>query len=149
MHASVAEESPWLIDARGFCAIRCTRMAAGSQLGSADDNALVLLGGFAMRQAVATSLVIVALNSAVGFLKYLDVLENLNGTVDWHTIGLFVIVGAAGSFVGKLLNTRMNQAALQRGFAVFLILMAGFILVRESIQVIAPPAPQLSAQSHP
>jgi uncharacterized membrane protein YfcA len=38
--------------------------------------ALVLLGGLTMHRAVATSLVIIAMKSLVGFVKYLDVLLN-------------------------------------------------------------------------
>jgi uncharacterized membrane protein YfcA len=96
--------------------------------------ALVLLAGLSMRRAVATSLVIIAVKSAAGFWKYLDVLEQV-GSVDWGTIGLFTLFGVAGSFAGKALNGRLKHATLQRGFAAFLVVMAGFILVRESANV--------------
>lgn len=101
--------------------------------------ALVLLGGLTMRRAVATSLFIIAIKSAAGFWKYLTVLENLDKSVDWSTIAIFVAVGALGSFAGKAINTRINQAALQRGFAVFLVIMAGFIVIKESIALLDPP----------
>jgi len=94
--------------------------------------ALVILCGLSMRRAVATSLVIIALKSAVGFWKYLGVLESLGGAVDWQTIGLFSAIGIVGSFVGKSLNNRLNQKALQRGFAVFLVVMACFIAIKET-----------------
>lgn len=97
--------------------------------------ALVLLGGLPMRRAVATSLVIIALKSGVGFWKYLDVLaEGRGGTeggIQWEVIGLFVGVGFVGSLTGKAVSTRFDPAALQRGFAGFLVLMAVFILVKE------------------
>lgn len=102
--------------------------------------ALVLLGGLSMRRAVATSLVIIALNSSSGFWKYLHVLADLNAVVDWHTIGVFVLLGAVGSFAGKAMNDRINQAKLQRGFAVFLVVMAGFILTKESVKLFSKPA---------
>ncbi|MCA9256766.1 MAG: sulfite exporter TauE/SafE family protein, partial [Phycisphaerales bacterium] len=102
--------------------------------------ALVLLGGLSMRRAVATSLVIIALNSSSGFWKYLHVLDSLNTTVDWRTIGLFIVIGGVGSFVGKAMNDRINQAALQRGFAIFLVVMAGFILTKESVKLLSRPA---------
>lgn len=104
--------------------------------------ALVLLGGLSMRRAVATSLVIIALKSAAGFWKYLDVLQHAEGSVNWTTIGVFIACGIVGSFAGKSLNSRINQRALQRGFAVFLVVMAGFIAVKESAALLAPTPDQ-------
>ncbi len=94
--------------------------------------ALVILCGLSMRKAVATSLVIIALKSAVGFWKYLGILDSMGSSVNWETIGLISAVGIAGSFAGKALNKRLNQNALQRGFAVFLVVMACFIVVKET-----------------
>ena len=93
--------------------------------------ALVILGGLSMRLAVGTSLVIIALKSASGFYKYLHVLEDLDLGIEWDTIGWFILIGALGSVAGRWLNARVNQAALQRGFAVFLVAMSIFILGRE------------------
>ncbi len=98
--------------------------------------ALVLLGGLPMRRAVATSLVVIALKSAAGFWKYLDVLAGAGSGVDWTVIGLFILVGFFGSLAGKAISGRVNQTALQRGFAVFLVVMALFILTREGLPLI-------------
>jgi uncharacterized membrane protein YfcA len=103
--------------------------------------ALVLLGGLPMRRAVATSLVVIALKSAAGFWKYLDVLSDSGSGVDWTVIGLFVLVGFFGSLAGKAISGRVNQAALQRGFAVFLLVMALFIIGKEGWPLIQGPAP--------
>ncbi len=94
--------------------------------------ALVLLSGLGMRVAVGTSLVIITMKSITGFVKYLDVLDALDLRVDWSTIGLFAGFGAVGSFAGRIVNARVNQTRLQRGFAIFLLLMAGFIVVQET-----------------
>ncbi|MFG0305794.1 MAG: sulfite exporter TauE/SafE family protein [Phycisphaerales bacterium JB040] len=110
--------------------------------------ALVLLGGLTMRRAVATSLVIIALKSGAGFWKYLDVLDRAGGGVDWATIGLFVLLGGVGSLAGKAVNDKVNQRALQRGFAVFLTVMAGFILVKESLPLLSPPDSQPTPTTH-
>ncbi|MCC5822281.1 MAG: sulfite exporter TauE/SafE family protein [Phycisphaerales bacterium] len=99
--------------------------------------ALVLLGGLPMRRAVATSLVIIALKSAAGFWKYLGVLSAAGDGVDWTIIGLFVLIGFVGSLVGKALNTRVKQESLRRGFALFLVVMAVFILIKEISALIA------------
>ena len=110
--------------------------------------ALVLLGGLSMRLAVGTSLLIIAAKSAAGFFKYTDVLAETGQHVDWQLIGLFAVIGIAGSFVGNALSQRVPQAQLKRGFAVFLVIMGVFILYKEGpsalgmdAQAAAPPAP--------
>lgn len=110
--------------------------------------ALVVLGGLPMRLAVGTSLMVIALKSGSGFLKYLGVLSTLGGGVDWPTIGIFLAVGIPGTLLGKALNTRLNQQLLQRAFAGFLVLMGIFVLSREIPRLIPPvrsPSAQLAA----
>jgi uncharacterized membrane protein YfcA len=92
--------------------------------------ALVLLGGLSMPLAIGSSLAIIALKSAAGFWKYLDVLERGGLALDWEVIGVFIAVGAVGSLIGNRLAARLPQAALKRGFAAFLVAMAGYILWR-------------------
>ncbi len=99
--------------------------------------ALVVLGGLPMRLAVGTSLVVVALKSFSGFLKYLGVVNALGGHIDWETIGIFTIVGIAGSLIGNVLSQRVNQQALKRAFAGFLVVMGLFVLGREVPHVLA------------
>ena len=66
-----------------------------------------------------------------GFIKYLDTLHTVGLTVDWRLVGIFAAIGIAGSFVGNALSQRVPQAQLKRGFAIFLIVMGGFILAKE------------------
>lgn len=90
--------------------------------------ALVLLVGLPMHRAVGTSLVIIALNAASGFLKHFDVLSSGGQAVHWKLIGLLGAVGIAGSFVGGKAGQYVPQARLKRGFAVFLVVMGLFVL---------------------
>ncbi|HSN71447.1 MAG TPA: sulfite exporter TauE/SafE family protein, partial [Steroidobacteraceae bacterium] len=90
--------------------------------------ALVLLAGLPMRLAIGTSLVVIAMNSTVGFLKYLSVLESASLSVDWHVIGTFALIGAVGSLIGNRIGARLPQHALRKGFAVFLALMVVLIV---------------------
>ena len=92
--------------------------------------ALVLLGGLSMHQAVATSLVIIALKSYSGFYKYLDVLEEQDLTLDWPVLGLVTVLGIAGSIVGSRLARKVHQDRLKRWFGYFLIVMGIYILAR-------------------
>lgn len=90
--------------------------------------ALVLLGGLSMHLAIGTSLIIIALKSFTGFLKYLDVLSGSGHSIDWKLILLFTIIGIVGSFAGGRMARSISQTALRTGFAIFLILMGVFIL---------------------
>lgn len=90
--------------------------------------ALVLLGGLPMRLAVGTSLAIIALKSISGFYKYIDVLEEAGESIDWQLVFLFGAIGIVGSLVGKVVGEHVSQDRLKRGFAVFLVVMGGFIV---------------------
>jgi hypothetical protein len=114
--------------------------------------ALVLLGGLPMRLAVGTSLVVIAAKSFAGFAKYMDVLNDIDAALDWSTIGWFVGLGIVGTFVGNYLGTKLNQRALQRVFAVFLLVMGGFVLSQELPKVwsqtgAATPAGEAATES--
>jgi uncharacterized protein len=88
--------------------------------------ALTLWAGLSMRAAVGTSLFIIVLNTMAGFLGYLNHVE-----VDYALIGAVTVMAIAGSFVGSRLANQINPASLRRAFAVFVLTMAVFILVRE------------------
>ena len=90
--------------------------------------ALALLGGLPMHVAIGTSLLIIALKSFVGFFEYLHVLSDLNLSMDWTVVLIFVGVGVVGSLIGKTIGSRVPQLALQRTFAVFLLMIGSFIL---------------------
>ena len=90
--------------------------------------ALVLLSGLEIHRAVGTSLTIIALKSATGFVKYLDVLADLQLVVDWRLIAIFVVIGTVGSIAGNWLASRTPQKRLRQVFAVFLVVMGIFVL---------------------
>jgi uncharacterized protein len=93
--------------------------------------ALVLLVGLDMRRAVGTSLVVIALNGAVGFARSLGVLDAAGLSVDARLIAVFAAVGAVGALAGGVLARRIPQARLRQSFAVFLVAMGVFILYQE------------------
>ncbi|HIG73218.1 MAG TPA: hypothetical protein EYQ24_01165 [Bacteroidetes bacterium] len=131
----------WLIGVEGlFVGVLTGLVGVGG--GFLIVPALVLLGGLSMRLAVGTSLLIIAAKSAAGFYKYTDVLAEAGQAVDWTLIGIFAVIGIAGSFVGNALSQRVPQAQLKRGFALFLVVMGGFILVREGPKALSPEEAQ-------
>jgi uncharacterized membrane protein YfcA len=92
--------------------------------------ALVLLGGLSMTTAAATSLVIIAVKSAAGLVKYLELLEGSGLGLDWMLILIFVGLGMLGSFLGKGLGKIIEQRQAEQIFSVFLVGIAGWILVQ-------------------
>jgi len=97
--------------------------------------ALVLLGGLTMRVAIATSLVIIALKSFSGFVKYLDVLEETGLSLDWKVIGIMIVVGGLGSTIGNKIANKVPQDKLKKMFGIFLIIMGIYILYRSLPQL--------------
>lgn len=87
--------------------------------------ALVLLVGLPMKQAVGTSLLVIALNSFVGFAGYLGHVE-----VPWAYLGIFTAVAVAGILAGTWASHFVSQAALKRAFSAFLVVMGLFILYK-------------------
>jgi uncharacterized protein len=96
--------------------------------------ALVLLAHVPMRQAVGTSLLVIAMNSASGFAGYLGTVD-----LDWGFLAGFTTTAVVGALVGTMLVARVPQAALKRGFAVFLLAMGAFVLYRNREAFAGPP----------
>jgi len=94
--------------------------------------ALVLLAHVTMKQAVGTSLLVIAMNSASGFAGYLGRVQ-----VPWGFMFGFTAVAVAGILAGTWLVRFVSQRALKQAFAVFLIAMGAFILVKNR-QVFVP-----------
>lgn len=127
-HASKVPRATWKIAIDGLIVGVITGLV-GVGGGFLIVPALVLLGGLTMRQAVATSLVVIALKSFSGFFKYLDVLAQQSLSLDWSTLLLVTGLGIAGSFAGSYFAKKVPQDKLKKGFGYFLILMGAYILV--------------------
>lgn len=89
---------------------------------------LVILGGLPMSLAVGTSLLIIAIKSFSGFFKYIDVLAEINLTMNWELILVFSLIGGVGSLVGKKVSSKISNEGLKKGFAGFLVLMGVYII---------------------
>jgi uncharacterized membrane protein YfcA len=87
--------------------------------------ALVLLAKVPMTAAVGTSLVVIAMNTVAGYVGYL-------GTVDvpWTIVWMFGSLAALGILAGTALLPRVPQATLKRAFAVLLVAVSMFTLLR-------------------
>ncbi|MDO5499822.1 MAG: sulfite exporter TauE/SafE family protein [Propionibacteriaceae bacterium] len=87
--------------------------------------ALVLALGFSMPAAVATSLVVIAINSATALAaRAASGLE-----IDWLVIGVFSVLGAIGSVLGARIAQRVAPRHLNLAFSVLVFAVAGWVLV--------------------
>ncbi len=87
--------------------------------------ALVLVAKLPMRLAVGTSLLVITMNAASGFLGYAGTVA-----VDWHLVLWFGVVAASGSIMGTILSKRLPQRTLKQVFGVLLIGVSLYVLYR-------------------
>ena len=87
--------------------------------------ALVLLGNIPMKQAIATSLLIIALNSIAGLLGYLGHIA-----IDWPLTVSFTFAAALGTIAGGYLAQFVSAKQLQKSFGYFLLAVATFVLIQ-------------------
>ena len=80
--------------------------------------ALALVLRYSMPQAIGTSLVVIAVNTATAFAA------RLGGTIDWGTTLLFVAAATAGVGAGTRIADRIEPRTMQRSFAALLIAVA-------------------------
>ena len=88
--------------------------------------ALVLLAKLPMKKAVATSLLIIAIKSLIGFIG--DV-QNMN--IEWIFLAIFTGLSVVGMFVGIYLNKFIDGKKLKKGFGWFVLLMGVYIIWAE------------------
>jgi len=86
--------------------------------------ALVLLLRMDMRDAVGSSLLIIAINSAAGLVGHLG-----DGGLNWWLIGLLLAGGVPGLLAGARLARRLPVARLRQGFAIFVVLLGVTLLL--------------------
>jgi hypothetical protein len=87
--------------------------------------ALVLLGGIPMKEAIGTSLLIIAFKSVTGFLGYLDQVA-----LDFNLIVSFTLAAGVGTVCGAYLTKLVEAKQLQKGFGYFVLAVAVLILVQ-------------------
>ncbi len=81
--------------------------------------ALALVLGFPMPIAVGTSLLVIAMNTAVAFAARAG-----TGPIDWGTTLAFTAAAIAGVGAGKRVADRLDPKSMQRSFAVLLVAVA-------------------------
>lgn len=88
--------------------------------------ALVLFSKLPMKQAVGTSLLIIAAKSLFGFLGDLN-----QYTLDWGLLGSVTSLAIAGIFAGNILSRKVDGDKLKVAFGWFVLVMGIYILFKE------------------
>jgi uncharacterized protein len=88
--------------------------------------ALVLALGFGMPAAVGTSLLVIAINAVAALAARLGSHVHL----DWPLLGIFTAAALAGALAGNRIASRVAAARLTAAFAVLLVAVAGYTLLR-------------------
>lgn len=90
--------------------------------------ALVLLLKLPMKKAIGTSLMIIALNSLVGFTGDLG-----HFPINWFFLLKVTGIAVTGIFIGSTLSKKITGDRLKKGFGWFVLVMGIYILVKETI----------------
>lgn len=88
--------------------------------------ALVLLMKLPMKKAIGTSLLIIALNSLIGFTG--DIGRHY---IDWKLILAVTAIAIIGIFIGVYFNRKVPGEQLKKAFGWFILVMGIYIICRE------------------
>ena len=89
---------------------------------------LVLIIGLPMKEAIGTSLMIIAMNSLLGFTGDLGKVK-----MDWRLLLYLTTIAIAGIIIGSAIGKKIPGAKLKKGFGWFVLVMGVFILIKELI----------------
>ncbi|MEB3118141.1 MAG: sulfite exporter TauE/SafE family protein [Limnothrix sp.] len=116
--------------------------------------ALVLLGNVPMKQAIGTSLVIIAANSIAGLAGYAG-----HVAINWPLTVSFTGAAALGTLPGAYLSKWVPADRLQRWFGYFLLAIASLVFLQNYRTLLGPnpqtqqpptrPLSQLNRSHHP
>lgn len=88
--------------------------------------ALVLLSKLPMKQAIGTSLLIIAAKSLIGFTGDLG-----KHTMDWTLLLSVTALAIVGIFIGNSFSKKVSPTGLKKGFGWFVLVMGIYIIVKE------------------
>ena len=88
--------------------------------------ALVLILKIPMKKAVGTSLLIIALNSLIGFTGDLS-----HVNINWNFLIFISIIAIAGVFIGGALAKKIEGYKLKKAFGWFVLVMGIYIIIKE------------------
>lgn len=130
--ADEAESKSWAVVAPAALGVGVLTGLVGVGGGFMIVPALVLLLQTPMKQAIGTSLMVISINAVAGFGGYLGSVE-----VPWAILLPFGGLSLLGIFAGARLAKNARPESLKKGFAIFLMVVAVYILVQKAIELSA------------
>lgn len=91
--------------------------------------ALVILAKLPMKQAVGTSLIIIAAKSLIGFTGDLKGDEIIN----WNFLLLFSAIAIVGILAGSMFSKKVSNEKLKPIFGWFILVMGIYIIIKETL----------------
>lgn len=88
--------------------------------------ALVMLLGMEIKQSIGTSLLIIAMNSLLGFFSAIDKVD-----INWQFLLIFTSLSVVGVFSGILISKKVNGKKLKPIFGWFILAMGVYIILKE------------------
>jgi uncharacterized membrane protein YfcA len=88
--------------------------------------ALVIWANIPMKKAVGTSLIIVTINSLIGFLGDVQTLD-----IEWMFLLTFTLISIIGIVIGVFLSKFISGPKLKKSFGYFVLIMAIYIIYKE------------------
>lgn len=88
--------------------------------------ALVNLLKIPMKVAIGTSLVIISLNSLIGFFSSIH-----NATIDWRFLLSVSVIPVVGIIIGSYLSKKVDGKKLKPAFGWFILVMGIYIIIKE------------------
>jgi len=88
--------------------------------------ALLQLAKLPIKKAIGTSLLIITINSLIGFLGDVQ-----NSIIDWTFLFLFTSISIIGIFIGLYIQHYINEKLLKKIFGIFILIMSFFIFYKE------------------
>jgi uncharacterized membrane protein YfcA len=88
--------------------------------------ALVIWANIPMKKAVGTSLVIVTINSLIGFIGDVQTMD-----IEWTFILIFTGISILGIILGVFISKFISGKKLKKSFGYFVLAMATYIIYKE------------------
>jgi uncharacterized protein len=88
--------------------------------------ALVIFMKSPIKEAIGTSLVIISLNSLIGFLSDFG-----DAQIEWIFLFKFLLFSVFGIFLGNSISKRINNEKLKPYFGYFILLMGILVIMKE------------------
>ena len=90
---------------------------------------LVLMANVPVKEAVGSSLLIIAMNAASGVAGYIGQIA-----FDWTLIGWFTALAAVGAVTGTRFMRRLPAARIKQGFAIMILVLGSYLVIRRLTQ---------------